>query len=83
MRMKKRSTNRMLECTLALFLALMVWARCPGLHMSQAPLKHCTVPRLSGTSIFLCWRVGRVVLYRNTESKLRGCTGLKIATTFR
>lgn len=25
----------------------------------------------------------RVVLYRNTESKLRGCTGLKIATTFR
>lgn len=30
---------KMLQCTLAPFLALMVWAWCPGLHLSQAPLK--------------------------------------------
>lgn len=30
---------KMLQCTPAPFLALMVWAWCPGLHLSQAPLK--------------------------------------------
>lgn len=60
----------MLQCTSALFLALMVWEWCPGLSMSLAPLKpnapHCSPGYLEQS------QQTREISYRNPESKVGG-----------